>query len=151
MADTAQNCRACSIACAANLSPATMCWFRSIRVRPIAWLGSARPPPIPSVTRVILSPPLSRRNGRCSNFAGSPCSAAIFRPNREQTLLGIVGYWDRFSARPGDEPELKVSIEDGASNFHIELVRLICGDDGPSGPGFKTESITSDVNGGRPG
>ena len=66
-------------------------------------------------------------------------------------MLGIMGYWDRFSARPGDKPELKVSIEDGAAHFHVELVRLICGDDGPNGPGFKTESITSNVNGVRPG
>jgi N,N-dimethylformamidase len=62
-------------------------------------------------------------------------------------LLGILGYWDRFSARPGDAAELKVSIEDGSPGFRIELVRLICGDDGPGGPGFKAESITSEVNG----
>ena len=66
-------------------------------------------------------------------------------------MLGIMGYWDRFSARPGDAPELKVSVEDGSSNFRIELVRLICGDDGPNGPGFKAESITSEVNGVCPG
>jgi N,N-dimethylformamidase len=58
-----------------------------------------------------------------------------------------MGYWDRFSARPGDAPELKVSVEDGSMKFRIELVRLICGDDGPNGPGFKTESIASEVNG----
>ena len=28
-------------------------------------------------------------------------------------MVGIMGYWDRLSARPGDAPELKVSIEDG--------------------------------------
>jgi N,N-dimethylformamidase len=66
-------------------------------------------------------------------------------------LLGIMGYWDRFSARPGDAPELKVSVEDGSSKFCIELVRLTCGDDGPRGPGFKAQSITSEVNGVYPG
>jgi N,N-dimethylformamidase len=66
-------------------------------------------------------------------------------------LLGIIGYWDRLSARPGDAPELKVSIEDGSPNFRIELVRLVCGDDGSNGPGFKAESIASDINGVRPG
>jgi N,N-dimethylformamidase len=62
-------------------------------------------------------------------------------------LVGIMGYWDRLSARPGDAPELKVSIEDGSQSFRVDVVRLICGDDGPSSPGFKTTSITSDVNG----
>ncbi|WP_119301338.1 N,N-dimethylformamidase beta subunit family domain-containing protein [Dongia deserti] len=66
-------------------------------------------------------------------------------------MLGIMGYWDRFSARPGEAPELKVSIEDGSPNFRVELVRLICGDDGPDRPGFKAESITSEVNGVRRG
>lgn len=66
-------------------------------------------------------------------------------------MLGIMGYWDRFSARPGDVPELKVSIEDGSAEFHVELVRLLCGDDGPNGPGFKAESVASEVSGVRPG
>jgi len=57
-----------------------------------------------------------------------------------------MGYWDRFSARPGEVPELKVSIEDGSSKFRVELVRLICGDDSPGGPGFKAQSIPSDLN-----
>lgn len=58
-----------------------------------------------------------------------------------------MGYGDRFSARAGDTPELKISIEDGRPSFRIELVRLTCGDDGPNGPGLKAESITSEVNG----
>ena len=66
-------------------------------------------------------------------------------------MVGIMGYWDRLSARPGDAPELKVSIEDGSQSFRIDVVRLTCGDDGPNGPGFKTRSITSEVNGVYPG
>lgn len=66
-------------------------------------------------------------------------------------MLGIMGYWDRLSARPGDAPELKVSIEDGSQSFRIDIVRLICGDDGPNSPGFKTRSIPSDINGVYPG
>src|SRR5262249_9462212 len=66
-------------------------------------------------------------------------------------VLGIMGYWDRLSARPGDTPELKVSVEDGSNDFHVELVRLICGDDGPGGPGFKADPVASEVNGSRPG
>lgn len=66
-------------------------------------------------------------------------------------MVGIMGYWDRLSARPGDAPELKVSIEDGSQNFRIDIVRLICGDDGPNSPGFKTGSTTSEINGVYPG
>ncbi|HEX6120023.1 MAG TPA: hypothetical protein VFZ03_11305, partial [Dongiaceae bacterium] len=62
-------------------------------------------------------------------------------------MLGIMGYWDRFSARAGDAPELKVSVEDGSTSFRIELVRLACGDDGANGPGFKAHAIASEVNG----
>lgn len=58
-----------------------------------------------------------------------------------------MGYWDRFSARPGDAAELKVSVEDGSTAFRMDLIRLICGDDSPKGPGFKAEIITSEVNG----
>lgn len=61
-----------------------------------------------------------------------------------------MGYWDRLSARPGETPGLKISVEDSSPHFRIDLVRLICGDDGPDGPGFKTESIASEVNGPRP-
>jgi N,N-dimethylformamidase len=78
-------------------------------------------------------------------------SALISWSIEEAGVLGIIGYWDRFSARPGDAPELKVSIEDGSTGFRVDLVRLICGDDGPNGPGFKAQTITSEVNGHYPG
>jgi N,N-dimethylformamidase len=57
-----------------------------------------------------------------------------------------MGYWDRFSARPGDNPELKVSVEDGSESFAVELIRLTCGDDSPGGPGFKAQVISADIN-----
>lgn len=66
-------------------------------------------------------------------------------------MPGIMGYWDRLSARPGEASELKVSIEDGSSSFRVDIVRLICGDDGPDGPGFKARSIPSEFNGTYPG
>ena len=62
-------------------------------------------------------------------------------------MVGIMGYWDRLSARPGEAAELKVSVEDGSQRFRVEVVRLVCGDDGPNSPGFKTRSITSQVDG----
>ena len=57
-----------------------------------------------------------------------------------------MGYWDRFSARPGDNPELKVSVEDGSESFAVEVIRLTCGDDSPAGPGFKAQVISADIN-----
>src|SRR5262245_1426635 len=61
-------------------------------------------------------------------------------------MLGIMGYWDRFSARPGESPELKVSVEDGSARFVVEMIRLVCGDDSPGGPGFKAQVIPADIN-----
>lgn len=66
-------------------------------------------------------------------------------------MLGIVGYWDRLSARPGAAVELKVSVEDGSASFRLDLIRLVCGDDSQDGPGFKAEAIASKVNGNYPG
>ena len=66
-------------------------------------------------------------------------------------MLGIMGYWNCLSARPGNTTELKVSVEDGSTNFRIDLLRLICGDDSPEGPGFKAETIAAEVNGTYPG
>jgi N,N-dimethylformamidase len=66
-------------------------------------------------------------------------------------MLKIVGYTDRPSARPGESLAFKVSCEGGAQDFDAEVVRLICGDDSPRGPGFKTRPIAASVNGRYPG
>lgn len=66
-------------------------------------------------------------------------------------MLEIVGYGDRLSLRPGDSLAVMVSCEGGADRFRAQVVRLICGDDGPDGPGFKEESVASTANGDYPG
>lgn len=66
-------------------------------------------------------------------------------------MLEIVGYTNRMSARPGEQLEFKVSCEGGAAEFNAEIVRLICGDDSPAGPGFKTAPVKASVNGSYPG
>jgi N,N-dimethylformamidase len=52
----------------------------------------------------------------------------------------IVGYCDPWSVQPGDQVSVMVSTY-GADRFHAGLVRVICGDDRPLGPGFAEEPI----------
>ncbi|MDY0882812.1 N,N-dimethylformamidase beta subunit family domain-containing protein [Dongia soli] len=62
-------------------------------------------------------------------------------------MLQIVGYADRLSVRPGEELSVKVSCEGGAKTYEAALVRLICGDDRPDGPGYKAEPIDASFAG----
>jgi N,N-dimethylformamidase len=66
-------------------------------------------------------------------------------------MLQIIGYADRFSVRPGEVIEFKVSCEAGASSYKAQILRLICGDDSPAGPGFKVRPVESPINGSYPG
>lgn len=67
-------------------------------------------------------------------------------------MLKITGYSDRLYGRPGDTIEFKVNCE-AASEYDVEIVRMICGDTNPKGPGIKEAVIDTAVNGrhkGRP-
>lgn len=66
-------------------------------------------------------------------------------------MLKITGYSDRPSVRPGERLDFKVSCEGGANAFKARIVRLICGDDGPTSPGYKTLPVEARVNGSYPG
>jgi N,N-dimethylformamidase len=66
-------------------------------------------------------------------------------------MLKIVGYTDRPSVRPGERLDFKVSCEGGATSFDARIVRLICGDDGPISPGYKTLPVEAKVNATYPG
>ena len=48
----------------------------------------------------------------------------------------IVGYADRLSAVPGERIRFMVSCEDGERDYRARLVRLLCTDDHPDGPGL---------------
>lgn len=50
--------------------------------------------------------------------------------------LPITGYLDRFSRRPGETFQAKVSLRDGG-RYRARLVRVVCGDPNPAGPGMK--------------
>ncbi len=66
-------------------------------------------------------------------------------------MLDIVGYCDRWSLRAGEPLRVMVSCETGAESFRADLVRLICGDASPAGPGYKEEEIANPANGSYPG
>lgn len=66
-------------------------------------------------------------------------------------MLGLLGYTDPLSIAPGQEINVKVSVESGAQTYRAELVRLFCGDDDPNGPGFRAVHLNSQANGEYPG
>ena len=56
--------------------------------------------------------------------------------------IALVGYADRWSARPGETLEFKVSSR-SRDPYRARLVRIISGDANPAGPGIKEEAIPS--------
>ena len=54
--------------------------------------------------------------------------------------IPLLGYSDRLSGRPGDEISFKVSSE-AREPFHASLVRVICADPNPAGPGLQIEDV----------
>jgi N,N-dimethylformamidase len=61
--------------------------------------------------------------------------------------LAIVGYADAWSVRPGDTIKVMVSCEGGAASYRAQIVRLLCGDDSPKGPGYKEQAVEHPANG----
>jgi len=62
----------------------------------------------------------------------------------------LFGYSDQISVRPGDTIRFMVSSLDNTP-YRADIVRLICGDDSPDGPGFKEAVIETSANGDYPG
>lgn len=60
--------------------------------------------------------------------------------------IKVFGYTNRISVKPGDEITFHVHA-DGTDKASAQLVRLIHGDEHPSGPGFIEEEIASPLNG----
>lgn len=65
-------------------------------------------------------------------------------------MLTLTGYSDRIYARPGDVVEFKVNCA-VADEYRAEIVRIICGDTNPDGPGVKETVVDAPVNGAYPG
>jgi N,N-dimethylformamidase len=56
----------------------------------------------------------------------------------------LLAYSDRIGAAAGERVEIKVSAPEGGE-YQAKLIRLICGDESPEGPGFKAEDIPSPI------
>ena len=65
-------------------------------------------------------------------------------------MLKLTGYSDRIYVRPGQTIEFKVNC-DGLKTYQADIVRLICGDTNPDGPGFKEKLVRTDVSKRYPG
>ena len=63
--------------------------------------------------------------------------------------IALIGYADRWSARPGETISFKVSSR-SAEPFQARLVRVISGDPNPAGPGIKEEAVASTFEGSWP-
>lgn len=61
----------------------------------------------------------------------------------------VIGYCDPWSVAPGERIAFKVSCT-GAAEYRADLLRIICGDDTPGGPGLDLRPIASAVNGSYP-
>jgi N,N-dimethylformamidase len=65
----------------------------------------------------------------------------------------VLGYADPLTVAPGEEIRFMVGTLDGPRRYRAEVVRLVCGDTGPAGPGLKTVRLPTSVEGeheGRP-
>ena len=61
-------------------------------------------------------------------------------------MTRILGYADRISAAPGECIQVMVSCE-GLEQFDANLIRVIQGDINPSGPGYREESVSLNLDG----
>ncbi|WP_147449621.1 N,N-dimethylformamidase beta subunit family domain-containing protein [Actinomadura pelletieri] len=78
-----------------------------------------------------------------------PLPADPRTPQEELDRLGISGYADRMSVRPGESVTFRVSTKSPA--FRATMVRVVHGDADPRGPGIKEQVVESDVNKQYPG
>ena len=61
-------------------------------------------------------------------------------------MIPLIGYADRLSGRPGDTIGFKVSSA-GGEPFTARLVRIVCSDPNPAGPGILEEQVPADFAG----
>jgi N,N-dimethylformamidase len=64
--------------------------------------------------------------------------------------MKVLGYSDRISVAPGETIRFHISCE-GPKTFRADIVRVICGDENPAGPGYKEELVPSVANRRYPG
>src|SRR5882724_7596255 len=59
----------------------------------------------------------------------------------------VMGYVDALTARPGDAVTVRVSVLDPSRRYRAGLVRLLCGDARPRGPGPREEAVATSIDG----
>jgi N,N-dimethylformamidase len=64
-------------------------------------------------------------------------------------MLPITGYADRLSVAPGETIDFKVS-SNAQQSYQARLVKVICGDPNPAGPGIKEQELKADFAGSYP-
>ena len=64
-------------------------------------------------------------------------------------MIPLIGYGDRLSARPGETIEFKVASQ-GPAPFEASLVRIICADANPAGPGIQEVPVAAEFAGSYP-
>ena len=64
-------------------------------------------------------------------------------------MVPLIGYIDRFSARPGEPIAVKVSSQLNQP-YQADLIRIIHADPSPAGPGIKLEDVQADFAGAYP-
>jgi len=62
-----------------------------------------------------------------------------------QAVLPITGYLDRFSVRPGEDVVARISLRT-AGPYRANLVRVICADPNPNGPGMQFEDLSGHLD-----
>jgi len=62
-------------------------------------------------------------------------------------LPRVIGYADPLSVAPGEPIRFMVGTVDGPRRYRAEVVRLVCGDTGPGGPGLKTVRLPTSIEG----
>ncbi|MFV0297184.1 MAG: N,N-dimethylformamidase beta subunit family domain-containing protein [Hyphomicrobiaceae bacterium] len=61
-------------------------------------------------------------------------------------MLPIAGYADRLSVRPGEKIGFKISSQHEGT-YDARLVRIICADANPNGPGILEDAVSSSIEG----
>jgi N,N-dimethylformamidase len=59
----------------------------------------------------------------------------------------VLGYADPLSVAPGEQIRFMISTREGARRYRAQVVRVVCGDTGPDGPGLRTERLPTPIEG----
>ena len=61
-------------------------------------------------------------------------------------MIPLTGYADRWSVAPDESIAFKISST-AAQPYEATLVKIICGDPNPAGPGIKIQPLSASLNG----